>query len=75
MQYTVTSQDRPQNSPLYVVSTSLDSFIMFNDETLTEKITLTGLIAETKDEEYNVELSRQFTVSENPSKPNTSLEL
>ena len=58
MQYSVTSQDRPQNSPLYAVSSSLDSFIMFNDETLTEQITLTGLIAETEEEGYNAELSR-----------------
>ena len=75
MQYTVTSQDRPQNSPLYAVSTSLDSFIMFNDEALTEQITLPGLMDETEEEEYNAELSRQFTVSKNPSKPNTGLEL
>ena len=32
MKLTDTSQDRPQNSPLYSVNTSLDSFIMFNDE-------------------------------------------
>ena len=41
MQYTVTSQDKPQNSPIYSVNTGLDSFIMFNDETLREQVTLT----------------------------------
>ena len=46
MKYTVTIQDRPQNSPMYSVNTGLDSFIMFNEETLSQKITLTELMAD-----------------------------
>ena len=53
MQYTVTSQDRPQNSPIYYVNTGLDSFIMFNDETLAEQVTLTELMADREGEENN----------------------
>ena len=53
MQYTVTSQDRPQNSPLYSVNIGLDSFILFNDEALTEQATLTELMADRNKEEHN----------------------
>ena len=55
MQYIVTSRDRPQNSPLYSVSTGLESFIMFNDESLTEQITLTESMAETEENEHITE--------------------
>ena len=54
MQYTVTTQDRPQNSPLYSVNTGLHYFIMFNDETLSEKVTLTGLMADREEEEHKI---------------------
>ena len=50
MQYTVTSQDKPQNSPLYSVNIGLDSFILFNDETFSEKVTLTELMADREEE-------------------------
>ena len=60
MQYTVTSQDKPQNSPLYYVNTCLDSFILFNDETFSEKVTLTELMADREEEVNNTELSKQF---------------
>ena len=75
MQYIVTSQDRPKKSPLYSMSTGLHYFIMFNDETLTKQITLMGSLAETKEEEYSTEVSNQFPVFENLSKPSTVLEL
>ena len=54
MKFIVTSQDKPQKSPLYFVNTGLDSFIMFNDETLGEKVTLSGLMANREEEEHNV---------------------
>ena len=58
MKFTVTSQDRPQNSPLYSVNTSLDYFIMFNDETLSEQVTLTELMADREEEVNTNELSK-----------------
>ena len=75
MQYTVMSQDRPQNSPLYSVSTGLDSFIMFNDEALSEKIALSGLMADREEEVNTTELSKQSVEPLNHSKPNIGLEL
>ena len=75
MQYTVTSQDRPQKSPLYAINTSLDSFIMFNDETLTGQIISKELMAETEGQEHNAELPKQSIVSEDPSTLNIGLEL
>ena len=45
MQYMVSSQERPEKSPLYSVHTGLDSFILFNHETFNEKETLTDLVA------------------------------
>ena len=58
MKFTVTSQDKPQNSPLYSLNTGLDYFIMFNDETLGEQVTLTGLMADREEEEHNTEVSK-----------------
>ena len=75
MQYTVTSQDRPQNSPLYSVNTGLDSFILFNNETFSEQVTLTKLLADREEEVNTTELSKHFSTFENFSKPNTGLEL
>ena len=61
MQYTVTSQDKPQNYPFYSVNKGLDSFLMFNDETLGEQVTLTGLMANREEEEQdNVDVSEQL---------------
>ena len=57
MQYMVTSQERPQNSPIYI-NTGLDSFILFNDETFTEQVTLTELMADREEEEDNTEVSK-----------------
>ena len=74
MQYTVTRQDKPQNSPLYSVNTGLDSFIMFDDETFSEQVTLTGLMADREEEEHNTEVFEQFDALENVSKPNKGLE-
>ena len=71
----VTSQKRPQNSPLYSVNTGLDSFIIFNDETLTEQVTLIELMADREEEEDNTEVSKQFTKPENYIKKNTGIEL
>ena len=53
MQYTVTIQDLPQNSPLYSVNTSLDSFILFNEETLDEQVTFIELMVD-REEEVNI---------------------
>ena len=75
MQYTATSQDQPQNSPLYSVNTCIDSFIMFNDETLIEQVTLTELMANREEEKHNVEVSKQFVAFEDSCKPNKGLEL
>ena len=44
MQYMVSSQERPKNSPLYSVHTDLGSFILFNHETFNEQETLTDLV-------------------------------
>ena len=60
MQYTVTSQDIPQKSSLYSVNTGLNSFIMCNDETFSEQVTLTGLMADREEEEHNAGVSKQF---------------
>ena len=75
MQYTVTSQDKPQNSPLYSVNTGLDSFILFNDEMFSEQETLTELMANREKEEDKTKVSKQFAKSENHSKKITVLEL
>ena len=75
MQYTVTSQDRPQNSPLYSVNTRLDSFILFNDETLDEQVTLTELMANREEEVNATEMWKQFAKPVKSSKQNVGLEL
>ena len=75
MKYTVTSQDRPQNSPMYSLNTGLDSFIMFNEETLGEQVTLTGLMADREDEANTTELSKQFAEPLSISKLNKGLKL
>ena len=75
MQYTVTSQDRPRNSPLYSINIGLNYFILFNDESFTKQVTLTELMVDREEEEPNTEVSKQFDVFENFSKPNTCLEL
>ena len=75
IQYMVTSQKIPQNSPLYSANTSLDSFILFNHETFSEQVTLTELMADREEEEDNTEVSKQFSKPENCSKQNTGLEL
>ena len=75
MQYTVTSQDQPQNSPLYAVNMSLDSFIMFNNETLAEQISSTESLAEMEEEEHNSERPEQSIASKNPSQLDIGIEL
>ena len=75
MQYTVKSQDRPQNSPLYSVNTSLDSFILFNEETLDEQVTLTELMADREEGVNTTELSKQFAEPSNNNETNVGLEL
>ena len=37
MKYMVSSQERPENSPIYSIHTDLDSFILFNYETFNEQ--------------------------------------
>ena len=58
MQYIVTSQEKPQNSPLYSVNTGLDSFILFNEEKLDEQVTLTEFMADREEEVNTTELSK-----------------
>ena len=66
MQYMVSSQERPDNSPLYSIHTGLDSFILFNNETFNEQETLTDLVAtpqynlvvDTGEEKDKIELSK-----------------
>ena len=43
MKYMVSSQEKPEKSPLYSIHTDLDSFILYNDEIPNEK----GLVNET----------------------------
>ena len=69
MQYTITSQDRPQKSPLYSVNTGLDSFILFNDETLSEQVTLTELMADRECWGSHVLASLAIPKDETTSKP------
>ena len=33
MKYVVTSEDKPQNFPIFSIHSDMDSFILFNDET------------------------------------------
>ena len=83
MQYMVSSQDRPEKSPLYSVHTGLDSFILFNHEISNEQETLIDLMAiphcnivtDTEKEEDKTKLSRQFAKSKNYSKLITGLGL
>ena len=75
MQYMVTSQDRPQNSPLYSVNTGLDSFILFNQEILDEQVNLIELMADRKEEVNTTEMSKQYAKPVNNSIANTGLEL
>ena len=37
MKYMVSSQEKPDKSPLYSIHTDLDSFILYNDENLNEQ--------------------------------------
>ena len=75
MQYMVTSQERPQNYPLYSVNIGFESFILFNDETFSEQVTLTELMADREEEEDNTEVSKEFARPKKYSKQNTGLEL
>ena len=75
MQYMVSSQDIPQNSPLYSINTGLDSFILFNDEAFSEQVTLTELMADREEEKDNKRVSKQFAQLKNYSKQHTGLEL
>ena len=60
---------------IYSVNTGLDSFILFNDEKLSEQVTLTELMADREEEVNTTEVSKQFVAFENISKPNIGLEL
>ena len=40
MKYMVSSQEKPDKSPLYSIHTDIDSFILYNDENLNEKVTV-----------------------------------
>ena len=48
---------------------------MFNDETLSEQVTLTELMASREEEADNAGVSKQSATFENSSKQNTGLEL
>ena len=83
MQYVVSSQDRPQNSPLYSIHTGLDSFILFNDEICNEQESLTYLVAtphcnvvaDIVREEDMTEGLKQLVISKNHCKVITGIEL
>ena len=75
MKYTVTSQDKPQNSPMYYVNTGLDYFIMFNEETLGEQVTLIGLMVDREEEANTTELPKQFVEPLSIIKLNKGLKL
>ena len=57
MKYTVISQDRPHNSPLYSINIGLDSFILFNDENFSEPMTSSDLMISREEEEDNIVMS------------------
>ena len=73
----VSSQERPENSPLYSIHTDLDSFILYNDDISNEQElineTSTKLVAIIDEEENKEETKRQFASSENHSKEITSI--
>ena len=71
----VTIQERPQKSPFYSINIGLDSFILFNDETFSEQVTLIELMADREEEEDNIEVLKHLAKPENYSKQNTRLEL
>ena len=68
MQYMVTSQDRPQKSPLYSINRCLNSFILFNNGSFSGQVTLTELMANREEEVNTTEVSKQFAAFENFSK-------
>ena len=45
MKYMVSSQENPDNSPLYYIHTDLDSFILYNDENINDQVTENEKIA------------------------------
>ena len=38
MKYMVSSQDRPNNTPLYYIHSNLDSFILYNEDEINEQV-------------------------------------
>ena len=38
MKFMVSSQERPNNTPLYSIHSDLDSFILYNEEDIDEKV-------------------------------------
>jgi len=48
MKYVVSSQDRPQNFPIYSMHFDINSFILYNFEQ-TQETTLNNIILETKE--------------------------
>ena len=48
---------------------------MFNDETLSEQVTLTELMADREEEKHNAEVSKQFDAFKDSCKPNKGLQL
>ena len=38
MKYMVSSQDRPNNTPLYSIHSDIDSFILYNEEDNDEQV-------------------------------------
>ena len=81
MKFLVSSPEKPENSPLYSVHTDLDSFILYNDQSLGEPES--DCINTSKDtepmdfsimatlEEYNEENHRQGTENRTQSEPGT----
>ena len=53
----------------------VDLRIEHNDETLSEQVALTGLMADREEEKHNSKVSKQFDAFEDISKPNKGLEL
>ena len=66
MKYMVSSQDRPNNTPLYYVHSELDSFIFYNEDDINEQV------AEKEQEQDLSEQSKQ-TQNEEHNNQNSSI--
>lgn len=68
MKYVVSSQEKPQNSPIYLVHFDIDSFIIYNAEASPSN-TLDVLVVESKEIEKVKSIAHIQEISNNKEKP------